>query len=100
MSGLSSGSLFNSSERRAMAVGLVGDAFEVAGDFRGHEHEAAVGGDRRVGGHVVDDEFVDGDFEFVELGILRFDGGGEFFVALDQRAHGQRRGCGWPGWPS
>ena len=89
MSGLSSGSLFSSIERRAMADGLVGDALEVAGDFRGDEHEAAVGGDRRVGGHVVDDQFVDADLEFVELGILRFDRGGELLVALDQRAHGQ-----------
>jgi hypothetical protein len=38
---------------------------------------------------MVDDEFVNGDFEFVELGIFRFDGGGDLFIALDQGAYGQ-----------
>ena len=90
MSGLSSGSLVQFERAAGDGDGLVGDALEVAGDFRGDEHEAAIGGDGRVGGHVVDDEFVDADFELVELGILGLDGGGEFFVALDQRAHGQR----------
>ena len=70
---------------------LIGDAFEVAGDFRRCEHQPAVLGDRTVRGHVGDDHFVDLDFEPIDRRILGLDDVAKLVVALHERTHGERK---------